>query len=110
MIPKVWSPLLRKMSLVKITALRSSTLKAAKAIPDYNFRSYFVQHTKDRFTAFDASKASAEEVVAFSKKSEELLAQMRRMALITALYAEQKVVLDPRSKKSPSESSPAPEL
>jgi hypothetical protein len=91
------------MSLVKIAALRSTTIKAAKAIPDYNFRSYFVQHTKDRYSAFDASKASAEEVAAFAKKSEELLGQMRRMALMSALYAEQNVVLDPRAKKSSSE-------
>ena len=79
-----------------VAALRTRTLKAARGFSDYNFRSYFVQHTKDRFSSFKASNATAAELEIFKKESEERLAQMKRMALLNTMYADQKVILDSR--------------
>lgn len=80
-----------------ISAVRIQTLKAAKSFSDYNFRSYFVRHTKDRFNTFDVSKATPAELSAFYSESRDALKQMRRMALMNTMYAQQKVLLDPRA-------------
>jgi hypothetical protein len=80
-----------------LAALRRKTLAAARTIPDYNFRTYFVQHTKDTFDTAVATKAADPAAMKLWIRSEgrPMLAQMRRMATIGAMYAKAPVFLDP---------------
>lgn len=88
------------MSAKALATLRTKTLAASRVFGDYNFRNYFVQHTKDTFAAVE--KKSAEEIAAFVKgEGRQNLAQMRRMATINKVYSKTPVFLDPKAKCAP---------
>ena len=99
------------MLLRRLAFLERRTLRAAQRFSDYNFRSYFVAHTKDTFAAArsklqaaapgtaDAAAAAAAAKVERKLVLRQLvkdLRRMRRMSLINRMYAKQKVVVDPR--------------
>ncbi|KEG09679.1 hypothetical protein DQ04_04821030 [Trypanosoma grayi] len=76
--------------------LRTKMLRAAKTFPDYNFRSYFLQHVRDQFTAME--RWSVDEQRRFlQQEGRNKLNEMRRMALVNRLYATRPVVLDKRA-------------
>eukprot|EP00331_Platyophrya_macrostoma_P033012 CAMPEP_0176442206 /NCGR_PEP_ID=MMETSP0127-20121128/21672_1 /TAXON_ID=938130 /ORGANISM="Platyophrya macrostoma, Strain WH" /LENGTH=131 /DNA_ID=CAMNT_0017827165 /DNA_START=25 /DNA_END=420 /DNA_ORIENTATION=- len=81
----------------QLDVLRRKTIRAAKVFSDYNFRQYFIQHTKDRYAKFELPAATPEEAQRFMTESVDGLRQMRRMALVNALYSQQRVILDPKA-------------
>jgi hypothetical protein len=85
------------MSAKAVAMLRLKTIRAARGFSDHNFRTYFIRHTQERFRAFDAAKASPEELMKFQMDAELKLHQMRRMGLVNTMYAQQMVVSDPRA-------------
>ena len=97
--------------LRRLVLLERRTVRAAQRFSDYNFRSYFVEHTKESFAAVRAKLQAAAANVATSPQAASAakaerrlvlrnllkdLRRMRRMSLINKMYAKQKVVVDPR--------------
>lgn len=81
------------MAANALTALRGEMLAAAERFADYNFRSYFVQHTKDTLDRVAAQDDAA--VQAFvDGEGKAKLAQMHRMAAVNAMYGDLPVVID----------------
>jgi hypothetical protein len=94
--------------LRRVAILERRTVRAASRFGDYNFRQYFVQHTRDSFADTraklvasaapgadpEAAKTARRETLRALRKG---LRKMKRMSLINRLYAKQRVVVDKRS-------------
>ena len=77
-------------------SLRQKTLNTASSFKDYNFRTYFVNHTRDTFQAVE-NRNDAAEIKSFVKgQGKDMLDQMNRMVIINRMFATTPVMIDPR--------------
>lgn len=81
------------------TALRQKTLNSASSFKDYNFRTYFVNHTRDTFDTIQKRGEAAEMQDFVKGAGKDMLEQMNRMVAINRMYAKTPVMIDPRIGK-----------
>jgi hypothetical protein len=81
-----------------LAALRSQSLAVAEKFADYNFRSYFVKHTADKFDAFNG-KPDADVTAFVQGEGKANLAQLERMVTINGMFTHVPVIVDERRSK-----------
>ncbi|CAD2217708.1 hypothetical protein AGDE_09557 [Angomonas deanei] len=84
-----------------LAKVRSRMIKTARGFHDYNFRTYFVNHIKDDFTAL-AAKSTEEQKAFLAKDARKQLKEMQRMVLVSRLYADNRKVFVDRNEKDAS--------
>lgn len=77
---------------IQVLKLYRDLLKEAANFNSYYYRNYFIRKTKSQFRKhIEADEETSRRLV---KKSEDMLAMMRRQTIITNMYQDSKLVIE----------------
>lgn len=94
---------LQKMAnKTKILSLYKDLLRESAKFKSYYFRNYFTRKTKTQFRKH--INADDEASLQLMKKSEELLATLRRQTVISNLYDDSRLVIEDRNSQETNKS------